>query len=97
MADKNDNNSIVLNNAKKVLNIQLGDGSEWKIPKLESLNAREARKISREFSENGEGNVDIFMDLLDKWCPGLLDRITMETFIEITRLWNSADGVDAGE
>lgn len=88
MADKN---SIVLDNAKKTLNIQLGDGSEWEIPMLTSLNAREARKIARNFKEGDEGNVDIFMDLLDDWCPGLLDRITMDTFIEITKLWNGAE------
>lgn len=88
MADKN---SIVLDNAKKTLNIQLGDGSEWEIPMLTSLNAREARKIARSFKDGDEGNVDIFMDLLDDWCPGLLDRITMDTFIEITKLWNGAE------
>ena len=88
MADKS---NIVLDNAKKTLNIQLGDGSEWEIPMLTSLNAREARKIARSFKDGDEGNVDIFMDLLDDWCPGLLDRITMDTFIEITKLWNGAE------
>lgn len=91
-----------LDNEKRALNLELNDGSKWRVPLMSSLNPREARELARKMRDGDEAseNVDVFIDFLDEQCPGLVDAIEFGALSEIAKLWGQAEmerGEDQGE
>ncbi len=74
-----------------------GSDELHRLPALGSLPLKTARRLVG-LDESGTGElVDVMEGLLDRYCPGLTDSLTLEQFTELAEAWTDASGVKLGE
>ncbi len=77
------------------LRFALSDGSEWSIPLLASLNARDARGLMDAVKSAGDDATGVMVDFVDAKCPGLIDKVSLGTLNDIVAAWMEASQADA--
>ena len=72
-------------------------GKTYSLPMLGSLPAREARRLNS-LGEASQGEqLDACFELFDRFCPGLVDEVSLDELTEIISAWRRASGIGVGE
>lgn len=74
-------------------------GSEelHRLPSVGSLPVRVARRLMDVGDGSNAEVLDAVGDLMEQWCPGLVDSLTLEQFTEVVEAWFTASGITLGE
>lgn len=96
MAKRND--FSVIDAAPKEFCFKLKGSDELRrLPSVGSLPVRVARKLMDVGNGSNAEVLDAVGDLMDQWCPGLVDSLTLEQFTEVVEAWFTASGITMGE
>ena len=68
-----------------------------RLPSIGSLPVRVARRLMDVGDGTNAEVLDAVGDLVEKWCPGLMDSLTLEQFTEVVEAWFTASGITLGE
>lgn len=74
-----------------------GSDELHRLPSIGSLPVRVARRLMDVGDGSNAGVLDAVGDLVEKWCPGLMDSLTLEQFTEVVEAWFTASGITLGE
>lgn len=74
-----------------------GSDELYRLPSVGSLPVRVARRLMDVGDGSNAEVLDAVGDLMDQWCPGLVDTLTLEQFTEVVEAWFTASGITMGE
>lgn len=69
----------------------------WSLPMLGSLPARDARRLNGLAEASDLEQLDACFELFDRYCPGLVDEVSLDELTEIVNAWRAASGIGVGE
>ena len=81
--------------------VENGEEHEYSIPLLSSLPASYVKDIAKiaklPDDMKGDALLEVQMDILEQFAPGLIDIATAEDIREILELWQSQGDIEPGE
>lgn len=96
--------AVRISNERKYLTFEIideeGEGHTYTIPLLDSLPASYARTVAKVAAlpeeEQASAYLDLEMDLLEHYAPGISDVATVSDLREIIKLWKETTSGEAG-
>lgn len=75
------------------------DGKEYSLPSINDLPAKDMMALSRikDDDERIAKGVDLQMGVIDAYCKGLLDKLTVEELNALCEEWAKESGISLGE
>ncbi len=74
-----------------------GDKALYRLPAVNSLPLKTVRALMGLKDSDDADAFDKIIDVLDCYCEGLSDRLTLSQFEEVLDAWFAASGVTQGE
>ncbi len=75
----------------------VGDGELYRLPALNSLPIKTVRALMALRGADDAAALDEIVGILDRYCEGLSDKLTLDQFNEVIDAWFGASGVTQGE
>ena len=97
-------NPVTISHERRYFNFVLvsdGEEKEYSLPLLSSLPASYVQRFAKiaklPDDDKGDAFLDVQMDILEEFAPGLIESATTDDIKEILSLWQEAGQIEPGE